>query len=264
MGRVAVLLAVVLWLSIPAAAHAQTGYFVTIAARACDVYTDVYANKARNNIQESLRDLGPDTQYAGKYAAYNVQPSLEDLSPQSRCRPLSGWRFTLGTGIAGNKVNGPWGSLSVVSGAYADSITTQASIVDRNDDGSLSNRTIAGATELQLSADQLTKAQGGNLWIQGGTTTDLVLNKTYPGAYAFAALRCATDNVNGDNVEYIKLPTKRVYCYAYYVQPPPTSGTIIIRKHVTSPANADQTFTFQGNISFEANHQFALTVSTSW
>jgi hypothetical protein len=44
----------------PAAAHAQgTGYFVTIAARTRSAYTDITANKLRNNIQESLRDPGP-------------------------------------------------------------------------------------------------------------------------------------------------------------------------------------------------------------
>jgi len=54
-------------LSLAAPARAQqpqnpdkngTDYFVTIAARTCDRYEDISANKARNNIQESLRDLG--------------------------------------------------------------------------------------------------------------------------------------------------------------------------------------------------------------
>ena len=35
-----------------------TDQFVTFAARVCDAYTDISANKARNNIQESLKDLG--------------------------------------------------------------------------------------------------------------------------------------------------------------------------------------------------------------
>ena len=41
-----------------------TDYFVTIAARQCPTYEDITANRARNNIQESLKDLGPDTPYA--------------------------------------------------------------------------------------------------------------------------------------------------------------------------------------------------------
>ena len=70
--------------------------------------------------------------------------------------------------------------------------------------------------------------------------------------YGFGALRCATDNVNGDNVEYIAFPTgsRHVFCFAYYVTPPPTSGTIVVRKEVSSPAGADQTFTFEGNVSY--------------
>src|SRR5882672_8770453 len=48
-------------LAVPA--HAQTGYQVTLAARECAQYTDIMANLARNNIQESLQDLGPDTVY---------------------------------------------------------------------------------------------------------------------------------------------------------------------------------------------------------
>ena len=35
-----------------------TDYFVTIAARQCPNYQSITANRARNNIQESLRDLG--------------------------------------------------------------------------------------------------------------------------------------------------------------------------------------------------------------
>jgi hypothetical protein len=87
-----------------------------------------------------------------------------------------------------------------------------------------------------------------------------VLNVQYPGAYGFGALRCATDNVNGDNVEYIRMPIRRVYCFAYYVQPPPTSGTIVIRKEVAEPAGADMTFDFGGNLSYNDNHRFSLPV----
>ena len=263
MRRLAGLLAVLALLAVVPAAQAQSppsGYYVTIAARVCNAYTDIFANKSRNNIMESLRNLGPDTQYSGANASANVNPTLEALSPQSKCEPLPDWKFTLGTGIAGDKVTGPWGSLSVVDSSYDNDITTQDTIFERDDNGLITSQTLAGATEVELSVAQLARAQTGGRTFQGGTTTDPVLDKVFPSSYAFGALRCATDNVNGDNVEYISLPIKRVYCFAYYVKPPPTAGTIIIRKHVTSPANADQKFTFQGNISFEANHQFTLEV----
>jgi hypothetical protein len=236
-----------------------TDHFVSIAARVCDTYTDISANHSRNNIQESLKDLGPDTNYP---PGENVNPPRE-LQGQPKCRPLTGWRFMLGTGIAGNKVTGPWGSLSVVSGAYDTNVKTQASVPNRDNQGNIVPGELQAATTIELTQNQLDKAGGHNLWIQGGTTTDPVLNAPFPNQYGFGALRCATDNVNGDNVEYIAFPTnvKHVYCFAYYVQPPPTSGTIIVTKHVSDPPKANQTFTFQGNISYTSDHTFPLTVT---
>jgi uncharacterized repeat protein (TIGR01451 family) len=238
-----------------------TDRFVTIAARQCPTYTDITANRARNNIQESLRDLGPDTPYASGQA---VDAATEE-TVQPNCTPITSWRFTLGTGIAGQKVTGPWGSLSVVSGAYPTDVTTLASVPERDDAGRpLAGREVAGATTIELTSAQADQSGRGSLWIQGGTTTDPVLAgvPAFANGYAFGALRCATDNVNGDNVEYIAFPAGRrhVFCFAYYVVPPPTSGTIVVRKEVSTPAAADQTFTFEGNISYTADHRFDLTV----
>jgi uncharacterized repeat protein (TIGR01451 family) len=236
-----------------------TDHFVTFAARVCDLYTDISANKARNNIQESLKDLGPDTPYkAGQEVDLETEQTV-----QPNCTPITGWKFTIGNAIAGNRVTGPWGSLSVVSGADATDITTLASIPRRNTFGQLDpTETVQGATTIELTQAQLDRAPHGSLWIQGGTTTDPVLVSLFPNQYGFGALRCATDNVNGDNVEYVKFPTgsRHVYCFAYYVTPPPTSGKIVIRKQVTNPANADQKFTFEGNISYTADHRFDLNV----
>src|SRR5689334_8767099 len=66
-----------------------TGLLLTLAARTCPSYTDITANKARNNIMESLRDLGPDTPYRD---GENVDPLIEE-QVQPNCRPLPGWRF---------------------------------------------------------------------------------------------------------------------------------------------------------------------------
>jgi hypothetical protein len=182
---------------------------------------------------------------------------------QPNCTPLAGWRFTIGNAIALNPITGTWGSLSVVSGADATNITTLASIPRRNNIGQIHpNQTVQGATTIELTQAQLNRAPNGNLWIQGGTPTDPVLSGDFPDEFGFGALRCATDNLNGDNVEFIRFPTgsRHVYCFAYYVTPPPTSGTIVIRKQVTDPANADQRFTFEGNISFTPDHRFDLNV----
>ncbi len=238
-----------------------TDSFVTIAARQCPTYEAIRANLARNNIQESLRDLGADSPYS---AGQPITPSIED-STQPECSPITGWKFTLGKGIAG-KVTGPWGSLSVVSSPFATDITTLASIPDRDTMGRVRPGTsIAGATTIELSSEQAKlAAKSSSLWIQGGTPTDPVLAgvPAFADQFGFGALRCAIDNLNGDNVEWIQYPAggRHVYCYAYYVTPPPTSGTIIIRKQVSDPPQADQTFTFQGNVSYTPDGTFPLTV----
>jgi uncharacterized repeat protein (TIGR01451 family) len=240
-----------------------TDSFVTIAARQCPSYDAIRANRARNNIQESLRDLGADTPYA---AGQQISPAIEDAT-QPTCTPITGWRFTLGKGIAASPVIGPWGSLSVVSSPFSTDVTTLASIPDRDDKGRiLPGTAIAGATTIELSEDQAKlAAKSSSLWIQGGTTTDPVLAgvPAFADQFGFGALRCAIDNLNGDNVEWIQFPSgsRSVYCYAYYVTPPPTSGTIVIRKEVSDPPNADQRFTFQGNISYTPDGTFPLTVS---
>ena len=96
---------------------------------------------------------------------------------------------------------------------------------------------------IELTQAQLDRAaQGsaaGGLWVQGGLVNDQLMNGTFPGKYGFAALRCAIDNLNGDNVEFVSFPANQthMFCYAYYVTPPPKSGTIIIKKAVPSGVN---------------------------
>ena len=169
--------------------------------------------------------------------------------------------------IADDPVNGVWGSLSIVTGNDTTNITTQPQVWDRDADGKQitndpNKPPIEGATAIELTSGQLTQAVNHNLWIQGGTQSDPVLNTTYPGGYAFGALRCATDNVNGDNVEYIQFAGRRhVYCFAYYVKPPPPSGTIIIRKALAAGTpKLTQSFTFRGNISYTPGRDFSLKV----
>jgi hypothetical protein len=241
-----------------ASASAASGYYVTFAARDCPTYADIYANKARNDIVESLEDLGPATQYGSSGAL--VGPDYEDLAPQTNCRPLPNWRFTLGTGYQTRAVAGRWGSLSKVTGPYSNSIVTQAStpLLDNHGDP-VGSQTLAGAVTIKLTSQQATQAsKSSSLWAQGGTPTDPVLASQFgtPQApdYGFGTLRCATDNVNGDNVEYVFFPsgTNHVFCYAYYVSPPPTSGTIVIHKRVIgAPVGADPAFPFAGDLSFD-------------
>ena len=257
----AVALALALGVPGVAAAQAVSPLSVTIAARVCPTYDAVSANRARNNIQESLKDLGADTSYP---AGQPIDPAHEDAS-QPACRPLPNWRFTLGTGILERAVSGPWGSLSIVTGPFATDIQTKESVALLNTSGQDTGRTIAGATTIALTTAQADlAARTSALWIQGGTPADPILNQPYPGQYGFGALRCAIDNLNGDNVEWISVPqgSRHVFCYAYYVQPPPTSGTIIVRKAITAPAGAGATaFPFTGNISFEPDQSFTVSAA---
>lgn len=248
------ILAVAAGAALPAAAGAQER-LITYAARSCPSYEDVFANLARNDIQESLRDLGPNTPYV---SGEPITPQKEEPG-QPNCSPIVGWHFHLGQGIAG-QVKGTWGALSVVSAPYDTSVVTQASTPLLNANGDDTGYTLPGAVTVPLTDAQYQRStQSAALWVQGGDVDDPVMDRPYPQRYGFAALRCAIDNLNGDNVESINYPqgARHVFCYAYYVVPPPTSGTIVVRKVVDDPSvTSPQPFTFQGNISYTSDHTF--------
>jgi hypothetical protein len=232
-----------------------SGYSVTFVALSCPSYSDIFANQARNNLVESLKDLGPDTQYV---SGELVNPTAEGIPPQSRCTPLPGWEFTLGHGFESRAVTGPWGSLSKVTDPFSRApIVTQTQTPLLNQDGTaVDHQHLAGATTIELTAQEREQASSPDqLWAQGGTPTDPVLAQKFPGPeYAFGTLRCAVDNLNGDNVEYIFFPAgvRHVFCYGLYVKPPPTSGTITIKKHVSgAPPGGAPLFSFNGSLSFD-------------
>ncbi len=259
---VALLLVLALPSPAPAAIRESTK-LVTVVARECPSYDSIFANRARNNIQESLKDLGPDTEYSAGEA---LTAEKEARPPQDACAPITNWRFTLGTGYQSRAVTGKWGSLSKVTNPFADQPVTKASVPLLNDQGQkIRDETIAGAKTFELTAAQAKLAANNNsLWIQGGTTTDPVLDTPFPDEYGFGALRCAIDDLNGDNVEWIAYPTgaRHVFCFAYYVKPPPTSGTIIVRKAVDAPAGQpSESFPFTGNISFTPDGSFKLAAA---
>jgi len=208
--------------------NASSGYFVTIAARWCTSYDQITANVARNNIQESLKDLGQNSPYGGEDS---VVPATE-AATQPQCKPLPGWQFTLGRGI-GPKSVGPWGSLSDVTGAMPAAVSNTTPIVTRESvpDPGTPGSTLLGATTIELTNEQKDlAAQTSRLWIQGGVPGDPVLDGVLDlaGKYALGALRCSYDNQNGDNVEWIayKSASTHTYCFAYYMTPPPDSATV--------------------------------------
>ena len=226
------------------AASAGGGYYVTLVARACPSYGDIYANRARNDSGESLEGLGRNNEGGAL-----VTPAYEEQGRQLNCKPLRGWAFTLGTGRGRRAATGAWGSLSRVAHPYRTSIATDAS----------------GAVTIELAAAQVSQAgRRGGLWVQGGVPADPVLARAHgtraAPRYGFGALRCATDTVDGGNVEQILFPAgiHHVFCYAYYVSPPPISGTIVIHSEVEgAPAGPETSFPFSGDISY-APHGFTL------
>lgn len=257
----ALVFAAVLWFgaNVAQAQAGASGYRVTFVARSCPSYADIFANRARSNIVESLKDLGPDTQYPVAGGVL-IDPVHENVSPQTNCTPLIGWHFTIGTSYQTRAVSDSWGSLSAVTNPYSTSIVTQASTNLLNTTGNnVPGQSIAGATTIQLTTAQRDQASRSALWVQGGTPTDPVLAGLFPGPrYGFGTLRCASDNLNGDNVEFVFFPqgVTHVFCYAYYVTPPPTAGVITIKKQVVGgPGGASFSFNGEGvgNLSFAPN-----------
>ncbi len=229
---------------------APTDYSVTLAARTCDSYTDIIANRNRNNIQESLEDLGPNTNYGPSEV---VNPAQEAAAPQDNCSPLTGWAFQWGTGITGKSPS--TANLSTVTGQNAIA-TTVASVPELDAAGNDTGRTLRGAVTYSLTEDQVAQANGGRLWLQGGTAAQPLGD----GSLSFGALRCATDNYNGDNVEYLRFPTdaRHAYCFAYYVAQPPEPVSITVRKQLTERSPGGTTFTFTGDTSFIPGGTFTL------
>ena len=70
-------------------------------------------------------------------------------------------------------MSGPWGSLSIVTGAFPTVIVTKSTTALLNDQGESTGRQIAGATTITLTDEQRRLAgSSASLWIQGGTPTD--------------------------------------------------------------------------------------------
>jgi hypothetical protein len=223
-------------------AQAQTGYKVTLVARQCAQYTDIMANRARNNIQESLADLGANSVYAD---GQPISPAVEDAN--NNCLPMTvPWTFTLGRNIGGTNA-GTWGRLSFVGGVFRSVTSTLAGVPELNAQGVPTGATILSAVTIELTPAELQQTNS-RLWIQGGVPGQPL--NGLQATYGFGALRCAIDNLNGDNVEWNGYPagSNHIFCYAYYVRPPPTSGTITIVKN--NNGNVQQDFVFRGNLSY--------------
>lgn len=284
--------------------------YITFAARWCPNYSDVYANRTRNLVMESLLDLGEDSPYGpdwmGPANANQILPRVEDAGTQTLdsqggpCHPISGWRFTLGTGKSPRAVAGlttlnegiqaQGAGRVVTSEIFPTPVVTQPSET-LYDGAHQAVGTIPGAVTIQLTNAQLAEAKStdiicggyggtapsgeplpqdlcvGGLWAQGGTPTEPVNRPDFHNAdgtptFAYAALRCVTDNNYGDNADWIRYAGDDIhaFCYAYYVRPAPPAGTITIRKVVeNAPAGTNPQFEFTGSLNF-GDTSFVLPV----
>ena len=142
----------------PAQAATPQPYRVTLVARECPAYTDIMANLARNNIQESLQDLGKDSVYR---QGQPIAPSVEEPN-QPACTPLENWKFTFGNGIAGRTNN-----LSTVSNPGSP-VTVQPEVPLLDPQGRPTGQSIAAATTVTLTQAQVDAALAHSLWVQGG------------------------------------------------------------------------------------------------
>ncbi|MDR3202062.1 MAG: hypothetical protein LBT54_02860, partial [Bifidobacteriaceae bacterium] len=245
---------------------------VTFVALVCDSYQDILANKARNNIQESLEDLGPDSNYASKDSVTPAKEQAGQASIGNPCRPLPGLELAIGNGMYGP--DAAHSSLSRVSGAFTtgDRIITAATTPGLDAQGRPDGTTLSGAVTLVLqTSTEINTAQRGNLWVSGGTPTDPVPVDT-TGAYSalsFGALRCAADALNGDNVEHAAFPSgaRHVYCYYYAIGHQVHPGTLVIVKKLADNTQGQGVFKFEGDVSYQDTDNngigdFSLTVKS--
>jgi LPXTG-motif cell wall-anchored protein len=242
-----------------ATSEVDSGYTLTVAARYCDDYTDVTANRSRDALQETFSPLGADSPYPG---AFPVNPTAENSDPAQRdhCKPLPNWTFTLGAGISGGSAT----DLSVVTGANGTAVTEAGPIHALSPDGTWDGTsTISGATTTVLTEEQAALGQvGAKLWVQGGVPSPRAGNEGQLNGqqdkYAFASMRCSVDAVHGDNVEYALYPdgVKHVYCFAYYVDKT-DYGTITLAKKTTT-GDTSTPFHFASNVDYANDGDITL------
>ncbi|MFI0976218.1 prealbumin-like fold domain-containing protein [Streptomyces sp. NPDC021093] len=237
------------------AAPPETTYKVTYVARQCRQYTDIMANLARNNVMESLRDLGKDSVYQ---AGELVTPDVEEPH-HPNCTPLVGWKFTNGRGYSSGRTNG----LTTVTGPDPVQPVTGTSTPLLDGQGRDTGRSLPGAVTTTLTEEQARRAQSYRLWTQGGTPTDPLNTARFGNRYSFGVLRCAIDNRNADNVEYSEFPhdTRHVFCYYYAVTEPPEPGTIVVRKELPPGYTDTGTAHFSGNVSYNPDGEFTVDLT---
>ena len=236
-----------------ASPSASPAYTVQLHALSCPSYSDVRANLPKAGGGAVDAELGATNAAREGVPSYvsgaSVSPTTEAADNGPGCTPIPGWQFTIGTGWALNSNGATAGvdGLSIVTGA--DALPTGITQPAPTGADGVSTLTLTGPVP-------------GNdvLRVQGGTPAQ-PLGPT-PGQYGFAALRCSTDHLNQDNVEYLDLASSgsTTYCYAYYVTPAPGYAAVTVTKQVTGVSGATQPFAFTlggGGLTLPASFSLA-------
>ncbi|MFJ1792062.1 hypothetical protein [Kitasatospora griseola] len=116
---------------------------------------------------------------------------------------MPGWTFSTGTGFAAKSPAAL--ELTTAQSQLRTGVTTQASTPELDAQGNPTGRALDGAVTVQLNAAEPAAAERTSLIAQGGSKS-APLNGMQD-TYGFAALRCAQDSLNGDNVEYVSFPS---------------------------------------------------------
>ena len=187
----------------------------------CPTYTDIFGNRARNNIQESLRDLGKDTPTR---TASPVSPGERGPPTQPACTPLDDWQFPLGTGYNRARRR-PVGLLSIVT---ARSTARRSRRRARRPSSTTQARTPAArsaAVTVTLTARPgASRAQGNSALDPGRHETDPLMNTLFPGAVRLRrpALRDRQPQRRQRRVDLLPAGRQARLLLRYYVKPPPT------------------------------------------
>ena len=206
-------------------------YSLTVVARLCPSFTDIQANRARNNLQETYSDLGIDADppYSDDMAANPISPAREDSANAAgygRCTAIPGWTFSLGSGLAAYGGNGVGAAdhISIVTGQSGTAVTA-ATTPELNDAGQYvsSDGTVvtdpaqaaqlAGATTIALTAGQQSLAMNNALWVQGGKAH----------TYADGATNTDQYQLNADQPQFANADGTPLYSFGSLRWSPTTS-----------------------------------------
>ncbi len=235
---------------VPFAVSAATHYQVTLAARGCDSYAGVMANRVLDDAAESPGRPGRASLYK---AGEVVDPDIEAANTTG-CQPIVGWRFTLGSGRAKS------GALSKVTTSPTVTPPTSNDTPRLDALGKPTGGPIGGAVTVALTDEQLALASRRQLWAQGGTPDDPLGRAGFRSQrYALGALRCGIDGHTAGNLQWLGFPagTRHIFCFAYYVRGA-EAGTLTVRVRPSRQHGYPQRFAFTSNASYAASGELSL------